>query len=92
MDTFITQRIYGEDGEDTVLAVNRLLQDMEQVFSNYLADSEISRVNAGAGIAAVEVSEETFGVIQRCLELSAASGGGLRHNHCAFGQTMGYYL
>lgn len=75
MDTFITQRIYGEDGEDTVLAVNRLLQDMEQVFSNYLADSEISRVNAGAGIAAVEVSEETFGVIQRCLELSAASGG-----------------
>ena len=75
MDTFITQRVYGEDGENTVLAVNQLLQDMERVFSNYLPDSEIGKVNAGAGIAAVEVSEETFGVIRRSLELSAASGG-----------------
>lgn len=75
MDTFVTQRVYGKNGEETVRQVNRLLQEMEGVYSGYLPDSEVSKVNAGAGITAVEVSPEVFDVIRRSLELSEASGG-----------------
>lgn len=75
MDTFVTQRAYGDAGEEAVREVNRLLQEMETTYSAYRSDSQISKINACAGITAVEVPDEVFSVVRRSLQLSEASGG-----------------
>ncbi len=75
MDTFVTQRTSGNDAENTIQSVNNLLQNLEQTYSLYLPESEISKVNAGAGLGPVEVSEEVFDVIRRSLELSSKTDG-----------------
>lgn len=75
MDTFLTQKIYDEDGEAVVRAVAQEMQQIEQQFSPYLSDSEIAQVNAQAGLSAVPVSDTVFSVIKRCLSFSEETAG-----------------
>jgi len=53
----------------------RELDRIEQVFTAYREDSELSKVNHGAGSAAVEVSEEFFEVAQEALRNSRETQG-----------------
>ena len=65
------------DGNDVVPALRGCFQDarrLEQVYSRFEADSELSRVNATAG-APREVSEEFASLLRRSLALGAATGG-----------------
>jgi thiamine biosynthesis lipoprotein len=65
------------DGDGVVPALRACFQDarrLEQVYSRFEADSELSRVNAAAG-APREVSEEFAGLLRRSLALGAATGG-----------------
>ena len=48
---------------------------VDDAMSTYKPDSEISRVNARAAEAPMVISAELFGLVERSLELSAASGG-----------------
>lgn len=56
----------------------------ERLMSRYRPDSEISALNRGAGLNAVNVSPETLAVLQRGLELAQLSEG-------AFDITIGGY-
>ena len=57
---------------------------LERLMSRYRADSEISALNRSAGQAGVDLSSETFAVLQRGLQLARLSDG-------AFDITIGSY-
>lgn len=48
---------------------------IDRLMTTWTTDSEVSKINAAAGHAAVTVSEETFAVIARAQEMAAISGG-----------------
>jgi thiamine biosynthesis lipoprotein len=50
------------------------LEDMEQRWSRFIPDSELCRVNAGAG-QTVRVSVDTAQVVRRCIEAWRLTGG-----------------
>jgi len=51
------------------------IQRIERLLTTYNEDSETCRINAGAGIAPVEVSSETFHLIERSLRISQITQG-----------------
>ena len=51
------------------------IKRLDRMMTTWLPDSEISRINAAAGTAAIPVSDETMAVIGRALEMSKASDG-----------------
>lgn len=51
------------------------IEDIENKMSVNIETSEVSSVNMSAGIAPVEVSEDTFAVISKALTVSELSGG-----------------
>jgi thiamine biosynthesis lipoprotein len=55
--------------------LRRLLERVESLMSTWRDDSEVSRFNASRSTDWFEVSPETFRVVSRSLEVSAASGG-----------------
>lgn len=52
-----------------------LISDIENQLSTYLPGSDTSRINDAAGIEPVEVSKDTFELIQRCQRLSQLTQG-----------------
>jgi len=58
------------------------IREIENLMSVNIAASDVSRINAAAGIEAVQVQEDTFKVIERALYFAELSGG-------AFDPTVG---
>jgi len=54
----------------------REIRRLEEILSTWIPESELSRVNAGAGQAAVEVSPETIEVLEKSLEMDRMTDGG----------------
>lgn len=52
------------------------IRRLEQLLSTWIPTSELSRVNAAAGSAAVRVSPETLAVVQRSLQAADMTNGG----------------
>jgi thiamine biosynthesis lipoprotein len=53
----------------------REIQRIEKLLTTYAEDSETNRINQQAGIAPVQVSEETFGLIERSIRISDITQG-----------------
>ena len=53
----------------------REMEGLEKILSEWLPDSEVSRINAAAGKSAVKVGEHTMTVVKAGLEVSAWSKG-----------------
>lgn len=81
MDTFIYQQIYDADGnkaEKAALAVERELARIENMTSLYKQDSEISKINAQAGMTEIKLyspSDELFALLKKTLGFCKASDG-----------------
>jgi thiamine biosynthesis lipoprotein len=56
------------------LAVQEIRR-IENLLTTFKDDSETNRVNANAGIAPVQVSRETLGIVQRSLKISSLTQG-----------------
>ena len=69
MGTLISVR--GEHGREAVAEVKRL----ERLLSSFDPSSEVSRINALAGIAPVKVSGKTLQIVLRSIDYSRLSGG-----------------
>ena len=70
--------IVGEDkswAEERMDAAISEIRRIEQLLTTFSEDSETSRVNANAGVQPVQVSRETFGLIERSLRISAVTDG-----------------
>jgi thiamine biosynthesis lipoprotein len=78
MGTRVSVELWHEDAAAAERLVAGVLDEYRRIdrsMSTYRTDSEISLLNARAGESAVRVGDELLGLIERALELSAASGG-----------------
>ncbi len=78
MGTRVSVELWADDevrGRGLVAEVMREYHRVDDAMSTYKPDSEISRVNAHAAEAPMVISAELFGLVERSLALSAASGG-----------------
>ena len=75
MGTVITHRAFGHRAEAALRAAEAETRRLERRLSRFIPDSDISRVNASAGGAAVPVAGETLEVLSAALRYSRHSGG-----------------
>jgi len=78
MGTRVSVELWHDDPDVAADLIGQVLDEyrrIDRLMSTYRSDSEISRVNDEAATAAVTVSAELFGLIDRSLTLSSASDG-----------------
>ncbi len=78
MGTRVSVELWADDevrGRGLVDEVMREYRRIDDAMSTYKPNSEISLVNARAAESPVAISDELFGLVERSLELSQASGG-----------------
>ena len=75
MNTWVEQRWYGDEAQETYDDIMACLRDLEARLSLYREDSEIAALNASAGREPVRISQDTFTLLSRAKEFSAESGG-----------------
>ena len=78
MGTYIMVRAYGEHAQDGVEAAFARAKELEQVFSNTIADSEVNQVNTAAKAAVgtdILISADMANVLRAALEYGEKSGG-----------------
>ncbi|HEY1948248.1 MAG TPA: FAD:protein FMN transferase [Bryobacteraceae bacterium] len=78
MGTSFTVEMYGPDPTQLARAGDRALDEasrIDHLLSNYLPDSELSRVNRDAARAPVKVSQELFDLLSTCIAVSRESEG-----------------
>ncbi len=75
LGTQCTITVYSAKDADMVKTIFPVVHEIEERMSVRLPDSEVSRINASAGIAPVPVSPDTYDVIKQGLSFSELSGG-----------------
>lgn len=78
MGTSVQITIWSDDEDAAARAAQAVFAEMRRLdamMTTWTPDSEVSRINAAAGHAAVAVSEETFTVIARAVDISRRSKG-----------------
>jgi thiamine biosynthesis lipoprotein len=93
MGTRCAVEIWSEDkvaGEAAIAAVFAEMRRIDTLMSTYKADSEISRVNAGAARAPVQVSAELFALIEAAQEFSRLSQGAFDITYASVGYLYDY--
>lgn len=75
MHTQLTCKAYGKQPESAVEAAFAEVQRLERVFSRFLAQSEISQINAHAGKGMVDVSLDTIKVLEEAISIGKLSCG-----------------
>lgn len=82
LGTVCTIALYEQGRSGIYNSIFKRIFEIEQLMSVNIPDSDISRINAAAGINQVQVDNDTFYVIQRALYFAEKSGG-------AFDPTVG---
>jgi FAD:protein FMN transferase len=78
MGTSISVYFWTDDDAKAVEAAEAVFADMQRldrVMTTWLPESEVSQINAAAGVKAVVVSEETFTVIARAQDIAVRTRG-----------------
>lgn len=75
MGTIVTVKAYGPGAKPAIDEAFARLHDIEDKMSVNIEKSEVSRINASAGRAAVRVSDDVFYVIKKALDYAALTGG-----------------
>ena len=82
MGTFVSIKVRSDTGEEAVNAAFQRLEEIEQIMSSKIEDSELSDLNKNAYDKEVVVSEELFYVIEKAIYYAELSNG-------AFDPTIG---
>jgi thiamine biosynthesis lipoprotein len=86
--------LYGTERKRLAVVADAALEEArkaDRLLSDYLEDSELSRVNREAGSGPVAVSAEFFDVLERCLEYSHLSEGAFDPTVGRLMKTWGFY-
>jgi thiamine biosynthesis lipoprotein len=75
MGTVMTHKAFGSHAKDSLVAVCREVARLEGLFSRFLPDSDISRVNRSAGTKSEKVSLETYAVLSEAIKFSRCFPG-----------------
>jgi thiamine biosynthesis lipoprotein len=87
MGTVVDLTLWSEDQAGAAAASEAVFEEfrrIDKLMSNWVDTSDVSRINAAAGVSAVVVNEEVLAVIQFAQSVSRKSGG-------AFDITVGAY-
>lgn len=76
MDTFMTMRAYGDNGEKALQKAEQKIHDLESVLSVTEESSDIQRINSSHGTP-VEVSAETAEIIGEAVRIGNETDGAL---------------
>jgi thiamine biosynthesis lipoprotein len=71
MGTVMTHKAYGEHAEECLVVVRAEVDRLEKIFSCFLPESEISRINRSAGIQSENVTPDTFEVLSKAFKFSS---------------------
>ncbi len=74
MDTFMSVKVLGSDGESLAQQCENEINELESVLSRTRGDTDIAKLNAADG-APVTLSDEGAKLLSTALELSAATNG-----------------
>ena len=88
MDTKIDAAVYGagkKQSDEVFAAIFEEMQRLEKILSRHIFESDVNRINEGAGRYPVKVEAETIQVIKKALEVAELSRG-------AFDPTVGALL
>ena len=75
MGTVVELHIFNEGKEDVLNRSIARIEELEQIMSSEIAESEVSLINHHSGKKPVEVSEELYELIERSIEFGRQSGG-----------------
>ena len=78
MGTVVQLTFWHDDEAAAAKAAADVFEEMkrlDRLMTTWLPESEVSQINSAAGSAAIKVSDETFAVIERALDISRRSGG-----------------
>ncbi|MFZ5861961.1 MAG: FAD:protein FMN transferase [Nitrospirota bacterium] len=93
MGTQVIVKAVGNDREQLRRAVNAAFDEvsrLERLMSNFLPETELSRINQQAGVAPVAVSRELLQVIQRSLFFSRLSDGAFDISFASVGKLWNF--
>ncbi len=93
MGTAITVELFADTRERADMATASVMAEMHRIdaaMSPHKADSELSRINAGAAAGPVPVSAEMFTLLERALAFSQASGGAFDITYAGAGHLYDY--
>ncbi len=74
MNTIMNLTVYGENASEVLQDARGMVQKYEQLFSVNIETSDVAKLN-NAGGQSVQVSEETYDVLQRSIQLSQQTEG-----------------
>ena len=77
LGTTCTITVYGSGNQEALEAAFRRVEEIENLMSANIAESDISRINRAAGIGAVEVSPETFEVVRTGVDIGRSTDNAL---------------
>lgn len=75
MNTYMTITAYGPEAREAVDSAKEEVYSLENRLSGTIAASDISQINSMAGKGAVQVSQETFGLLASAVSYSEKTGG-----------------
>lgn len=75
LGTIISLKVYGNKAEKAIIEAVTKLYEIDDKMSVFKESSEISAINKRAGISPVNVSEETFYVVEKAVNYSVLSMG-----------------
>ena len=75
LNTICTIMLYDQANDKVYRQIFSRIREIENRMSLFLPDSDISRINAAAGIEPVQVHDDVFSVIERAVHFSEVSGG-----------------
>jgi thiamine biosynthesis lipoprotein len=93
MGTQVIVKAVGDDHEQLRTAINAAFDEvsrLERLMSNFMSDTELSRINQQAGVAPVRVSRELFNVIKRSLHFSELSDGAFDISFASVGKLWNF--
>jgi len=74
--TIVSIQLFGTEDEDLMNGCFELIEAIDNEMSLTKEDSELSQVNANAGMGPYKVSEDTYYVVEKALEYGDLSKGG----------------
>ena len=93
MGTAISVELWHADADQGSALIHDVMDEMHRIddlMSTYKSDSELSRVNAGAAVQPVTVSNELLALIERALEFSEITRGAFDITYASAGQYYDY--
>ena len=75
MGTYVQQTVYGKNGQAGASAAANAIANLENEISWRVDGSDIQKLNEQAGGDSVEISEDTFSILQASLDVAEETGG-----------------